>query len=340
MKLLKAIFILSCFALIATKNKMHKKSKKTHSTADPQVYPVQTSAQFTEGANPPQNIAETFYGGNPNTLPASSHFLWKDFKKNQFQTPFMHGVVGPTWRVPTPEEGAPYTHISSPVPHSKYDTRILPHDLPAVTHSATSWDMPKRKDVVQIDLPSGSTHTREMYADPRFPPKKLVSQVTGTQYHNTGSVDAKVNFANNMEPTGVNHQTNNSEFSFIESSKKKAKKSKSHKKGKKNLKGDKLDDSEVKQTKQKAISEALEAENRGRRLLYTMSNHPEGNNGSYALGIDMLNNRDNQFVLHQNNAALENSIQALKRFPQGVRAMHTKPFIPKPSRILEKKIDN
>lgn len=336
MKLLtKAILILACFVIIAAKSKTHKKSRKVHKTEDPQLYPVQTSAQFTEGANPPQNIAETFYGGNPNTLPASSHFLWKDFKKNQFQTPYMHGVVGPTWRVPTPEEGSPYLHISSPVPHSKYEHRVLPHDLPAVTHSATSWDMPKRKDVVQIDLPAGSTHTKEMYADPRLPPKKLVSQVTGTQYHNTGSVDAKVNFANNMEPTGANHQTNNSEFSFIESSKKKMKKHK-----KKNLKGDRLDDSSIKKTKEKAISEALEAENRGRRLLYTMSNHPEGNNGSYALGIDMLNNRDNQFVLHQNNAALENSIESLKRFPQGVRAMHTKPFIPKPVRLMEKKIDN
>jgi hypothetical protein len=332
--LIKAFLVLTCIVIIATKGKSTKKSRKSHKSQDPQLYPVQTSAQFTQGANPPQNIAETFYGGNPNTLPASNHFLWKDFKKNQFQTPYMHGVVGPTWRVPVPEEASPYTHISSPVPHSKYDNRIIPHDLLPRTHSATSWDMPKRKDVVQIDLPNGSTHTREMYADPRFPPKKLVSQVTGTQYHNTGSVDSKVNFANNMEPTGANHQTNNSEFSFIESKKK----TKKHKK--KNLKGDRLDDSAIKQTKEKAISEALEAENRGRRLLYTMSNHPEGNNGSYALGIDLLNNRDNQFVLHQNNAALENSIESLKRFPQGIRSMHTKPFIPKPVRLMEKKIDN
>jgi hypothetical protein len=359
MKLTKAVLLitlLSCTTLLTAKlhslkkTHSHSHSRKSHSTQpQPALYPVNTVAQFTEGPNLPQNIAETFYGGNPNSLPMSSHFLWKDYKKNQFQTPYFHGVVGPTWNLPVPETIEPYAHISSPVPHGDYSKRIIPTDLLPVTHSASSWDMPKRKDVLQIDLPYGSTHTKESYVDPRFPAKKLAKVVTGTQYHGTGSVDVKANFADNMEPTGHNHQTNNSEFSFIEgknsnsagtdnsSYKKKHRNLGKSRKAKGKGKGaPRLDHSIVKEHRAAALGEALDAETRSRRLLYSMVDHPEGAT-AYALPIELVNKREPDFILHQNNAALENSIESWKKYPQGIRSMHTKPFIPKPApKILEK----
>jgi hypothetical protein len=257
----------------------------------------------------------------------------------------MHGVVGPTWKVPVPEDAKRYTHISSPVPHGDYNKRVIAYDLPAVTHSHTSWDLPKRKDVVQIDIPFSATHSREMYVDPRMPPKGLVAQVTGSQYHNTGSVDSKVNMANNMVPTAANPQTVNSEFSFLENSKKNKirknlKKSRKHHKShnKLTLTGKPgIDGKEVKETKKLSLKHASEAEDRSRRLLGALTPHPEGMDGSMTLGIDMLNKEDINFGLHQNNKELANSLEFWKGHPQGIRSMHTKPFLPPPQRINERR---
>jgi len=291
----------------------------------------------------PKHISETFYGGNPNTLPMDRHFLWKDFRRNQFQRPFWHGVVGPQWRIPIAEDLGRYRTITSPMPKGNYDERVVPFDLPPITHSHSSWDMPKRQDVVQIDLPYGSTHTREMYIDARFPPKKEVGIVTGSQYHNTGSVDPEVNHGNNMIATAANHQTVNSEFSLLEKNYKKrsnlrSKKTKTNTKNKTHLKaktnsrmpvgGKPLNDPEVNKIRKTSISEAGQAELKAAKMLDMMTPHPEGNNGSMILGIDLLNKRDLAFELHKRNLALDKVVNYWKHRPQGIRVMHTKPFLP------------
>lgn len=315
------IFVISLSVVLVSsksRSKLAKKIKKKQGD----LQPVTIGNNYSSATKQPQHISETFHGGNPNTLPTDRGFLWKGFSKNQFGRPYYHGVVGPQWRVPKGERVERYTHISSPVPHADYTHRVVAHDLPEKTHSHNSFEMPKRRDVVQIDLPASATHVSEMYNDPRIPTKVPVAEVSGTVYHGTGSVSASENMGNNMEPTAENPQTQNSEFSFLENKK--------HKKHRKNLKArwNKLDDSEVKNLRKASLREAGEAEKKASRLLNSMTPHPEMGDGSMALGIDLKNRRDLHFGLHQNNAALDKTINFWKGQPQGIRAMHTKPFLP------------
>ena len=80
------------------------------------------------------------------------------------------------------------------MPKPDLKTRIIATDLPGKTYTGTSFDNPMRKDVVQTELPTMVTRTREESHDPRGAPKKPVKIVHGTVYHNTGSVDPKVVF--------------------------------------------------------------------------------------------------------------------------------------------------
>jgi len=56
-----------------------------------------------------------------------------------------------------------FSHISSPhvtPPAIKLD-RIIASDLPGVTTEASRFDMPSRKNVIQVDIPQSSTKTTE-----------------------------------------------------------------------------------------------------------------------------------------------------------------------------------
>jgi hypothetical protein len=72
----------------------------------------------------------------------------------------MHGNV---WSPPqgNPESDGGFTHIASPFPGAKpkKGDRIIANDLPGKTMSASSFDLPKRKDVLQINLPQSTTKT-------------------------------------------------------------------------------------------------------------------------------------------------------------------------------------
>ena len=78
------------------------------------------------------------------------------------------------------------------MPKPDLKTRIIAADLPPRTYTPTSFDNPLRKDVIQADMPTMVTRTREESSDPRSPPKRPVPKITGTLYHGTGSLDPRV----------------------------------------------------------------------------------------------------------------------------------------------------
>lgn len=80
------------------------------------------------------------------------------------------------------------------MPKPDLTTRIIATDLPGKTYTGTSFDDPKRKDVVQTDLPTQVTRTYEETIDPAGKKKKAVQTVSGTIYHGTGSTDPNVVF--------------------------------------------------------------------------------------------------------------------------------------------------
>ena len=328
MKLIILIFLVLAVTTIAknTKGKTHhKKNHKLNQNFDSKQSIASASAPSLQ----PSHISETFYGGNPNTLPKDRHFLWKDFKNNAYGRPFYHGVVGPQWRVPVPESDSPYKTISSPIPGGDYHNRIIANDLPYNSHSHSNWDMPKRKDVVQIDLPLSSVHTSEAYVDPRFPPKGLVGTVSGTQYHNTGTNNPQLNFGNNNSPTASGPQTSNGEFSFAEKKHKK----KFHIK-RANLKTPfsiKEGLSAVEEARKSALSQAVEAQQIADGLISAVAPHPEnvGYSGAMKLDIQLKNRVDENHG--KTTPEIEKALEFWRNQPQGIRAMHTKPFLPKSS---------
>lgn len=91
--------------------------------------------------------------------------LWKNFNDAKFQKPVMNGVHGGNWSPPLADPGNGGFKISSPLPKAKLN-KIIAKDLPATTLSGTSFDLPKRKDVVQIDLPVSRQKTIQYEVDP------------------------------------------------------------------------------------------------------------------------------------------------------------------------------
>merc|ERR1712146_615695 len=80
------------------------------------------------------------------------------------------------------------------MPKPDLSNRIISDYFPDKTYTGTSFDVPKRQDVVQTDLPTQTTRTFEETLDPKGKAKKPVQTVTGTIYHGTGSTDPNVVF--------------------------------------------------------------------------------------------------------------------------------------------------
>merc|ERR1712151_1470982 len=130
--------------------------------------------------------------GHVNTNVPDRSPMWKNFHNNLYKRPFMHGVVGPQWSVPAAERTGGMNIIASPMPKPDLKTKIIAGDLPPKSYTPTAFDSPLRKDVVQADMPTQITRTREEASDPRRPPKRPVPRTGGTMYHGTGSIDARV----------------------------------------------------------------------------------------------------------------------------------------------------
>merc|ERR1712170_76776 len=92
-----------------------------------------------------------------------NHALWSDFNHNSYDRVNYSGVHGHTWTPPTgnTDFNGDFGKIASPhkaAPKPSGD-RIIAHELPARTQSASSLDIPMKKDVLQVDIPNSSTAT-------------------------------------------------------------------------------------------------------------------------------------------------------------------------------------
>jgi hypothetical protein len=142
----------------------------------------------------PVHVSEMITG-NPNNMVKDRSPIWAGMENPNFERPFMHGVVGPQWDIPLGTKKSDFNRIASPMPRPDSPTplkRIIANDLPPVTLSPSSFDMPLRRDVLQVDIPDAVTKTTETNFDPRFPTKRPVARVSGTLYHGTGSTNPKI----------------------------------------------------------------------------------------------------------------------------------------------------
>jgi len=107
-------------------------------------------------------LSETFVH---DFIPKHELKLKEKMHKIKFETVYFNGVHGHNW-VPTLAENRLYTQIASPLPKVE-EKRILANDLPDRTLSETSFDIPKRRDVVQVTLPTSRRKVIETLRDPR-----------------------------------------------------------------------------------------------------------------------------------------------------------------------------
>jgi hypothetical protein len=190
------------------------------------------------------------------------------------------------------------------MPKPDLKTRIVAHNLPDKTYTGTSFDNPKRKDVIQVDLPTQVTRTVEESHDPRAAPKKSVKIVKGTVYHNTGSVDPNVVF-------GSHH-------SFIEKNGAKSRKAKKITKNKKNKKDV---HEEVRNLRVDGLHHAKEAYARSGNMLDAI------NSGSRIILDAKTTNKSEhpheELRQYEDNKYLHNRLAGMRRTPHGVKAAHT-----------------
>jgi len=137
-----------------------------------------------------------------NSFPVdNNHSLWKGYNSAKYRQPTWNGIHGSFWNAPlaAPNDGG--YKIASPVPKPKIN-KIIAKDLPDHTWSPSSFDMPKRKDVIQINMPESKMKTVQYVIDPtkNFKPIK-----TGTYYHGIEPKIQKKNFglARFMSPDNI-----------------------------------------------------------------------------------------------------------------------------------------
>lgn len=189
------------------------------------------------------------------------------------------------------------------MPKPDLKTRIIAVDLPGKTYTGTSFDNPKRKDVIQTDLPTQTTRTVEESHDPKGTPKKAVKTVHGTVYHNTGSVDPKVVF-------GGSH-------SFIEKSKAKAKKN--HKSSKKQHKLDVHN--EARALRVDGLHHAKQAYSNAGTMLGAITS-----GSRIILDAKTTNKQEHpheSLRQYENNKHLQDRVNGMRKTPHGVKAAHT-----------------
>ena len=182
------------------------------------------------------------------------------------------------------------------MPKPELKTRVIAHNLPEKTYSETSFDYPKRKDVLQTDIPVMTTRTVEELHDPRHPPKRAVKSMKGTVYHNTGSTDSNVLY-------GSHH-------SFIEKSGHKSRKSRKNRRG---------IVQEVRKLRTEALNNAKKSYEVSGNMLDSINAGPR-----MILNAKTINKSEHpQLRLYENNKALHQRIESLRKTPFGVKAAHT-----------------
>jgi len=112
----------------------------------------------------PPHVKDLLLGTFP---PASAdNYLWKNWNNSKFQSPVYNGVHGSFWTPPLAAVGNGGFKIASPHPKPK-KIKIIAHDLPPHTISGSSFDLPKRKDIVQISLPVSRQKKIQYEIDPK-----------------------------------------------------------------------------------------------------------------------------------------------------------------------------
>jgi hypothetical protein len=123
--------------------------------------------------------------------------LWKGFDKTSFSKVKYNGIHGNVWAPPKGNPGSDggFKHIASPYPGAKpkKGPRIIANDLPAKTMSASSFDLPKRKNVIQINLPDSTTKTTDYSYNAYTTPAIAVSNLKQkASLHGIDSVSPRV----------------------------------------------------------------------------------------------------------------------------------------------------
>ncbi len=277
--------------------------------------------------------------GNPNTLAQDRHPLWKDFNNHKYERPFNHGVVGPQFEIPLSQENdRGFNHIASPMPKPQNSRRIYANDFPPVTYSPTSFDMPMRKDVVQVEIPEATIRTTEENIDPRFPPKRPVSKVTGTLYHGTGSNDLSITHG---LPTFLEKKSKNRKLRKSRKTRKNRKTRKTKKTKKSLAKKNKSRKShrrhhsrsdeactpepiitQAQDAKSQGLANARHAEESASNMLNSITNNLAEN--KMILDVDLVNRYEQpEIKIHQHNQSLERNMRLRRNTEAGVRAAHT-----------------
>jgi hypothetical protein len=184
------------------------------------------------------------------------------------------------------------------MPKPDLGSRIIADELPQTSYSQSSFDMPKRKDVIQIDIPQATIKTTEEHEDPRFEKKRAVSRVHGTLYHGTGSTDPLVvhglgfrQVENVKNKKKVHDSSNSFEIS--------------------------------KNARKEGVTNALEAERRADRVMEDITNNI-GGTPEMILPVTVTNTKEKpDFITNVENNALKNRVEKLRKTSIGVRAAHT-----------------
>lgn len=109
--------------------------------------------------------------------------LWEDYTDLKYRyAPNYSGLEGHSW---TPPISAPTGGLFKPASPSTHEMkkpapRIIADNLPPRTYSASAVDIPKRENVIQIDLPTSSSKVTQFSIDPRT---QIEPNVEGNVYH-------------------------------------------------------------------------------------------------------------------------------------------------------------
>jgi len=134
----------------------------------------------------PQHVRDIVRRNFP---PVTEHTLWRNWENLNYRKAYYGGVVGPQWR-PTLADNS-QLRVASPL--AKVESKkIIANELPRRTLSESSFDIPKREDVVQITLPQSSMKSVESVYDPNNRMKIIPTSPTGTLYHGINVLPKKI----------------------------------------------------------------------------------------------------------------------------------------------------
>jgi hypothetical protein len=286
----------------------------------------------------PVNIKDWVIG-NPNTVVKDRSPLWNRMADNNIDRPFFHGTVGPQWRPQIQEADADFNAISSPHPKPQISKRIIANDLPPVTVSPSSFDLPMRKDVVQIDLPQSKTRVTEERIDPRIPVKVPVQKVGGTMYHGAKTTNENIvqGLPNMLEKSSAENTVKTKKNKNNVRVTKKARKTqhKAQHRAHKLRKHPNADLDQARSFRNEAKAYAHSSHINASNILSSVINkipqpvdpvlkNPLARGSDMILDVDVVNRREfPDMKIHEHNHTKHRMIEDMKQSPEGVRAMHT-----------------